>query len=273
MITEADGWCDTGLEVVDLADMTKLAERPRRARQYSAEMRGVDRLARSFVESPGTILQELTSAAVELCGADSAGISVERAQKTDEMYYEWVATAGVYTTFQNACLPREPSACTICLERKSPQMFRVGRRFFEILEVEAQEVTDGILLPWEVGETRGTIFVIAHGRREAFDAEDLRLMQVLSSFAAAGIRYQHQQARLIEQERLAAAAAMANHLAHEINNPLQSLTNLLFLAKERGGVGDEQSLATKMEGDFWRLSALAKELLELPRRGMLRMGR
>lgn len=58
-------------------------------------MVGLERLARAFVEKPETILQELVNAAVELCGADSAGISVERENRTDKHFYHWVATAGL----------------------------------------------------------------------------------------------------------------------------------------------------------------------------------
>ena len=273
MMTSAEQLLDYGLEVVDLADEQLFASRPRRTRNRAAQMEAMNRLARCFVETPATILQELSNAAVEMCGADSSGISIEREDRTNEHYYHWVATAGVYTSFLDAVLPREPSACTVCLHRKAPQHFRVSKRFFDILRVEAAEVTDGILLPWEIEEMRGTIFIIAHGRTEAFDLEDLRLMQVLASFAAAGIRQQRQQARLMEQERLTAAAGMANDLAHEINNPLQSLTNLLFLAKQMDGVGDERSLAMKMEEDFGRLTGLVERLLELPRLGVLRRGR
>ena len=56
---------------------------------------------------------------------------------------------------------------------------------------------------------------------------------------------------------------MANDLAHQINNPLQSLTNLLFLAKQ--GAGEEKALAVRLEDDLARLSVLVKSLLELPR--------
>ena len=81
-----------------------------------------------------------------------------------------------------------------------------------------------------------------------------------------GIRQQRQQEKLLKQVQSEAAMAMANELAHEINNPLQGLTNTLFLAKQEAGIGDEQSLALRMEGDLERLSVLAKRLLELPRK-------
>lgn len=112
---------------------------------------------------------------------------------------------------------------------------------------------------------RGTIFILSHSREEAFDSEDLNLMRILSNFAAMGLRQQRQNIELLAQARSAAAADMANDLAHQINNPLQSLTNELFLAKQNDGIGDERSLAVKLEGDFHRLSELVKKLLELPK--------
>jgi hypothetical protein len=255
-----------GLEVVDLADKTVYSKRRLHSRNGAMQMEGLHRLAVAFVERPETILQELVNAAVRLCGADSAGISIEREGKTDDDYFRWIATAGVYSAFLDASLPRYPSACTVCLERGTPQLFRVNERFFDILGIKAALVTDGILLPWEVEEMRGTIFIISHSRTEAFDSEDLHLMQILANFAAMGIRQQRQQVKLLSQARASAAVAMANDLAHQINNPLQSLTNVLFLAKEGMGTGDERSLALKLEDDFERLSALVKTLLELPRR-------
>ena len=257
---------EVGLVVTDLSDEAVYAGRPVRARNGLLQLEGLQRLAAVFVESPETILQQLAEAAVRICGADSSGISIEREGKTEKDYYQWVATAGVYSSFLDARLPVYPSACTICLARGTPQLFRVHKRFFDILGVEAAIVKDGILLPWEVDDMRGTIFVISHTSEQAFDIEDLRMMQLLSNFAAMGVRQQRQQRRLLEQMHIAGGIAMANELAHQINNPLQSLTNTLFLAKWSSGVGDERSLALKLEDDFDRLSILAKKLLELPRK-------
>jgi signal transduction histidine kinase len=227
-------------------------------------MVGLERLARAFVENPETILQELVNAAVELCGADSAGISIEREDRTDEHFYHWVATAGLYSGFLDAILPRYPSACGVCLERGRAQLFRVSQRFFDILGVDAPLVTDGILLPWQVDGTRGTIFVMAHGCSEVFDHGDIRTMQMLADFAAAGFRQQRQKKKLIDQERAAAAAAMANDLAHKINNPLQSITNVLYIAASREESTDVKALATDLQADIGKLSELVQELLALP---------
>ena len=166
--------------------------------------------------SRDTILQELVSAAVDLCGADSAGWRQEKDGSGQE-FYHWIATAGQYSRIlerRSATKSQRVRALSgawapAALHRLE-EVFRHPRRGSTLLP-------DGILLPWKTEDSRGTIFVMAHGRTEAFDENDARLMTMLADFAAMGYRQQKQQARLIVQERAAAAAQMANRLAHEIN--------------------------------------------------------
>jgi RNA polymerase sigma factor (sigma-70 family) len=258
---------DTGLEVLDLDNHPEFAARSLHTRDLTIQMEGLRRLTHSFVESPDTILQELVNAAVDLCGADSAGISLETEEKSDARYWHWVATAGQYNGFLNAVLPRYPSACGICLERGKPQLFRVSQRFFDIMGIEAPLVTDGILLPWQVEETRGTIFIMAHGRTAAFDRDDGQMMRVLADFAAMAVRHQRQQRVLLQQAKAAAAAEMANELAHRINNPLQSLMQIAYLAAEGHSDYTQKTLGQNLSIDLQRLSALVAESLALPAGG------
>jgi hypothetical protein len=263
MSTVVSNSVDTGLEVSDLASNPAFATRRLHTRDIVLQSEGMHRLARAFVDQPGTILQELAAAAVDLCGADSAGITIEQENKTDDNFYYWAATAGQYERFLNATLPRHPNPCGICLERGRPQLVNVTQPFFDIMGIEAPTVTDGILLPWEVEQTRGTVWIVAHGRTEAFDSQDVHIMQFLADFAAMGVRQQRQQKRLMEQASATAAAAMANKLAHRINNPLQSLTNVLYLATT-GHHGEEaKTLAEEMSTDLEKLSVLVKKLLAL----------
>lgn len=252
---------DNGLEVLDLDTHPEFTARRLHPRDVALQMEGLRRLTRSFVQNPDTILQELVNAAVELCGADSAGISLETDDKSDENYYHWVATAGQYNGFLNAVLPRYPSACGICLERGKPQLFRVRQRFFDIMGIEAPLVTDGILLPWQVENTRGTIFIMAHGRTAAFDKDDGQMMRVLADFAAMAVRHQMQQQALLQQAKSAAAAAMANDLAHKINNPLQSLMQIAYLAAEGQSDHTTKTLGQEFSADLRRLSAVVTESL------------
>jgi nitrogen-specific signal transduction histidine kinase len=115
-----------------------------------------------------------------------------------------------------------------------------------------------------VEEMRGTIWIMAHGRTEAFDGSDCRMMQVLADFSAMAVRHERQQRALMKQASATAAAAMANELAHQINNPLQSMTNLVYLAAETKNGVAAKALAEELFEHIQRLSLLVHKLLALP---------
>jgi signal transduction histidine kinase len=254
---------DTGLVVLDLVDDRAFAGRRLHVHDTAAQIKGMHQLARAFVGNPDTILQVLVDAAVNLCGAESAGISIER-EKDATKFYEWVATAGEYGRFVNAMLPLYPSACGVCLERGRPQIFRVSQQFFDLMGIEAPVVTDGMLLPWQVEEMRGTFWIMSHERTEAFDTEDLRVMQALADFASMAVMHQRKQAEMIKKGNAAAAARMANELAHQINNPLQSLMNIVYVASKGNSGGDARALADELSDHVLQLSLLVGKLLQLP---------
>jgi hypothetical protein len=251
---------ETGIQIADLETDPGFAARQLHARHIATPIEGVNRLARALVQAPETILQELVQAAVDLCGADSAGISMETDNGTEDKYYEWVATAGEYSKFLHALLPRFPSACGTCLERDRPQLFRISKCFFDRMGVKAAEVTDGMLLPWKVNGKRGTIWILAHGRTEAFDQDDLRIMQVLANITAMGVRQQALQLVLTKQTR----AAGANDLAKRLHRSLDDLRNILYLA-EWSQTGEEaKTLAEEMTGHLRKLATLAGRFLKSP---------
>lgn len=248
----------TGLEVTDVESDPAFARRHLHVRDSILHLQGLNRLARVFVEEPATILQELVAAAVELCGADSAGISVVQENSTEDNFYHWVATAGQYSGFLNAKLPRYPSACGVTLARARPQIFRVSQRFFDLMGIQAPTVTDGLLLPWQTGETRGTIWIMAHGREEAFDGEDARMMQVLADFAATGVKLQHKRKLLLEEARTAGEAAMANSLAQLLREPLHELMQTVCRFSEENEESD--AVAQQALGNLSKFSDLVQRL-------------
>ena len=67
---------------------------------------------------------------------------------------------------------------------------------------------------------------------------------------------------LIRTEKLAAVGRLASSIAHEINNPLESVTNLLYLARTSEAVPDEvkQYLVTA-EAELRRASAITTQTL------------
>jgi nitrogen-specific signal transduction histidine kinase len=104
---------------------------------------------------------------------------------------------------------------------------------------------------------------MAHGRTAAFDKDDGQMMRVLADFAAMAVRHQRQQHALLQQAKAAAAAEMANKLAHRINNPLQSLMQVAYLAAEGQGDYNAKTLGQEISVDLRVLSALVTESLTL----------
>src|SRR5580692_6838458 len=87
---------DCGLEVVELDRYPAFAKRELHPRDHAMQTEGIRRLAHAFLENPDTILQTLVETAIDLCGAESAGISLKVVDKDGAVSYQWVATAGKY---------------------------------------------------------------------------------------------------------------------------------------------------------------------------------
>jgi signal transduction histidine kinase len=80
--------------------------------------------------------------------------------------------------------------------------------------------------------------------------------------------HEHQE-RLRKIEKLAAAGQLAGSMAHEINNPLSSITNALYLLQRHGGLDESalslvQTAATELE----RVSRIVRQSLSYYRVGI-----
>ncbi len=67
---------------------------------------------------------------------------------------------------------------------------------------------------------------------------------------------------LVQSEKLAATGRMAATIAHEINNPLESLVNLIFLARQDSGPGGKvNDYLLTAESELERVSHIARQTL------------
>ena len=72
--------------------------------------------------------------------------------------------------------------------------------------------------------------------------------------------------RLINSERLAAAGRMANTLAHEINNPLEALTNIFFLLQQQDLDASAQELLAVGARELERVGHITRSTLSFYRK-------
>ena len=67
--------------------------------------------------------------------------------------------------------------------------------------------------------------------------------------------------QLIQSEKLAATGRMAATIAHEINNPLDAIMNLLYLARMSGSVHEARSFIGTAETELERVSHITRQTL------------
>jgi PAS domain S-box-containing protein len=74
-------------------------------------------------------------------------------------------------------------------------------------------------------------------------------------------RLKQAEAALIQSEKLAAVGRLASSIAHEINNPLESVTNLLYLARGSNPSPEVREYLDIAERELQRVSAITNQTL------------
>jgi PAS domain S-box-containing protein len=168
-----------------MASVAELLGRPSRPPDYEADSRALLALAQSMAEAPEGILQKLAETALDLCRADSAGLSLlEDADRRSR--FHWRAVAGAWAPHLHGGTPRDFGPCGTVLDRDAPMVCSHPELDFPYLGSVTPQLEEGLLVPFRVGgEAIGTIWVVAHDPGRRFDAEDLRRVTNLGAFAAA----------------------------------------------------------------------------------------
>jgi CheY-like chemotaxis protein len=167
----------------------ELNRRRPRQRLHDGLQQALERLRRDLATSPRRILQNLTDTALELCQAQSAGVSLLESEG-QRQFFRWHAVSGKWAPLVWTTLPREFSPCGTVLERNAPQLMIDPQRYFTPLAQVPPKVFEALLLPFSVGgEVVGTVWVVSHDRGRCFDREDRRVLAQLSEFAARAYRH------------------------------------------------------------------------------------
>lgn len=167
---------------------SELGRRSYRGPNHQAENEALVALVRSLATSPGTVLKELASSAMELCRAGSAGVSIEEGSG-DSAVFRWRAIVGAWEKYVGGTLPRWNSPCATVLEQNRPLLMAHPERAFPFPPGFGPPIVEALLVPFcaEVsnGKPVGTVWVLTHHDDRRFDREDLRLLESLATFAAA----------------------------------------------------------------------------------------
>ncbi len=185
-----------GGELVSTISIDVLAERPSRAPDHAAENLALVALGRKMADSPGEIMKALADAALALCRAGSAGLSLLEKEDEDRRFH-WRAVAGRWAPHLGRGTPRDFSPCGTAVDRNTAVLFSHPERDFPYFGEIGPPLEEGLLIPFHAdGKAVGTIWVASHDERHRFDSEDLRVMTSLGAFAS--IAYQTMQSLAVK---------------------------------------------------------------------------
>jgi signal transduction histidine kinase len=166
----------------------ELSSRPARQPDFAAVNNALVRLGQTMADSPERVLQQLVDTALELCRAQSAGLSLLE-EENGRKIFRWHGVAGEYAPYRWDTTPREFSPCGTVLDTDQMQLMSGLDRHFTYFSAVRPRISEALLVPFHVdGQAVGTIWVISHDPERQFDAEDGRVMSTLSDFAAAAYK-------------------------------------------------------------------------------------
>ena len=130
---------------------------------------------------------------------------------------------------------------------------------WDSLQEQAENCSSRIAVEFRVQDGGGAVhWMLLRGSLDG--VEGGRVVSYTGIFLDVTERKQTERA-LLQSEKLAAVGRLAASIAHEINNPLESVTNLLYLARASTDYTETQSYLETAERELRRVSAISNQTL------------
>jgi two-component sensor histidine kinase len=219
---------------------------------YLREKEALQDLAVQMADHPADVLPRLVALAMELCEADSAGISLYEAQSGSPGVFRWHHLTGRLGSFVGATTPRDFSPCGKCLDERSPILMADAERFYPWISEANILVPEVLLVPLFESADRplGTLWIVgSEGKR--FDAGHSRVMSELAGFAGLAMRMIADAKTL--KEAVEEQETLTRELSHRMKNLLAISSGIVSMTAQTAATPKE--MADSVVGRF---NALAK---------------
>jgi signal transduction histidine kinase/CheY-like chemotaxis protein len=253
--------------------------RPARVADHPGENDVLLALVRALTGSPDALLQAFANAALAVCRAGSAGISLLEGASPGDAVFRWIAVAGLCNGLAGTSTRRDECPCGMTLDVGGPQLFVRPQDFFACLQDTQPEVVEGLVVPIPAAEgPHGALWVISHDQAQTFDPEDARLLTHIATLAGAALTHLNAR-RLATEEAAVAQAARAQleesemrreefiaMLGHELRNPMSPIESAIGVSKHLCASNDEAlGVLNVAQRQMRHLRTLVDDLLDAAR--------
>ena len=213
----------------------QLKTREVHAPNIEAEKVALRLLGDTLATAPSDVFQVCANLVLELCHADTCGISLRERSDGGEEIFRWIALAGKLKQHLHGTTPRHFSPCGLCVDGNEPLLMQRPELAYKYLDV-GPPFHDVLLIPLTERNTQleGTIWIVSHNATRKFDAEDARVMQRLALFTTTGLHL----ANVAKEAKKEASeqSLLLHELDHRFKNALAMTASLL--RRQLGGVAD-----------------------------------
>ncbi len=142
----SNGNIGTELSVAEVTITPELWFRRSRSPNVVAEEAAMRRLAETMATDPSKTFQVCVKLALELCRAESCGISLRERTDDGEDIFRWIAVAGQLKQHLHGTTPRYFSPCGICVDNGAPLLMQRPELVYKYLNV-GPPLQDVLLVP------------------------------------------------------------------------------------------------------------------------------
>ncbi len=172
----------------DILITDELSKRGGREPKWKEESIALSMLAGVVATAPERLVDTLLGMALELCGAETAGLSMLESTPEGEQQFRWTNLAGTLQEHIGGSTPRNFSPCGVCTDANSAQLFSHPESYFTYFAKVNVPFVEALVIPVRVsGKIPGTIWILSHTEGKGFEAEDVRIMTDLADFTGCAL--------------------------------------------------------------------------------------
>jgi len=176
------------MKLTDILITDELKARERDPRSKEAEHAVLNGVASSMHLEHAQFLSAVAQTALDLCNADSAGVSV--LMDVPEQGFTWDALVGRFGPFLNGTAPRHGSPCGVSIDSGEPQLFSHPERLFEWMRGPGIPIVEGLVIPIfsYPGIPYGSLWIMLHEPGRKFTRSHLDIMELLGGHISAAVQ-------------------------------------------------------------------------------------